>query len=181
MSVSGAAVASEINFRRAVEFGKTHVVKPKGKAPSNYCLATWAWGRWLKIFRNFTMDDSTSKFQWGQIMVFWDVEDWSILEKLNPRLVNEKITSDLYENGYLGPEMFNKLTYVFGHAAMRFVHVPKGNKHARVHFITEQLLLWALYGPSRPASLFIISESIKEEKQLVHPILWIGTVSILSF
>ncbi|XP_010437799.1 PREDICTED: uncharacterized protein LOC104721503 [Camelina sativa] len=61
----------------------------------------------------------------------------------------------------------DKLTYVFGHAGMRFVHVPKGNKHARVYCITKKLLLWALYGSSRPASLFIISESIKEEQQLV--------------
>ncbi|KAG7535617.1 hypothetical protein ISN45_Aa08g030250 [Arabidopsis thaliana x Arabidopsis arenosa] len=108
--------------------------------------------------------------------IFWDVEDWSILKDLDPELVVEKIKTDLYDRGYVGFETSiqaffdddipENLLYASTAPGIVSFLVPKGNKHARVHHMTVHILLWAQYHRPCPSNLFILSENIKEDKQV---------------
>ncbi|XP_020880274.1 uncharacterized protein LOC110228160 isoform X2 [Arabidopsis lyrata subsp. lyrata] len=113
---------------------------------------------------------------WDENTIFWDVEDWSILKDLDPELVVEKTFSHLNDRGYLrsdtsieaffDDDIPDNLLYAYESSGMVHLPVAKGNKHARLHRMTVYILIWAHNHRPRPSNLFILSENIKEDKQV---------------
>ncbi|KAG7535379.1 hypothetical protein ISN45_Aa08g028220 [Arabidopsis thaliana x Arabidopsis arenosa] len=120
------------------------------------------------------MDSST--FDRGWVMVMWDVEDLSILNRLDPELVEKNIMSDLDDQGFdsglskiwavVDDNIPKTLTDIYRSAGISMTLVPQGNKHARVHKMSVSSLTWAVREQNNRSTLIILSENMKEDKQL---------------